>query len=82
MSKQTQKELEGEMESGGIERYRKKRRAAEEKSIESTTPAGQWLLANAIQPLSEALEAWKREAKTRPGKAHRAIAYYLSLIHI
>lgn len=64
------------MAQQGIDRYQRKRRIAEEKGIETTTPAGQWLLANAIGPLTQALDDWKTEALRRPGKQHRAVAYF------
>ena len=59
-----QKALESEMSTRGIDRYQRKRRHAEEKELETTTAAGQWLLANAIEPLARALEWWAVEAKT------------------
>lgn len=67
------------MSERGTARYQRKRRIAEEKELETTTPAGQWLLANAIEPLAEALADWVKLAKSRPGKCHRAVAYYEKL---
>jgi DNA-directed RNA polymerase len=76
MSKHDQYALEREMAEKGQQRYQRKRQVAEEKGIETTTPAGQWLLANAIVPLTAALTEWKQEALAKPGKMHRAVAYY------
>ena len=64
------------MSERGATRYQRKRKIAEEKELETTTPAGQWLLANAIEPLAEALADWIKLAKARPGRCHRAVSYY------
>ena len=71
-----QYDLEAEMVQLGIDRYKRKRRKAEEKELETTTPAGQWLLQTAIDPLSKAIEDWMSHARSSPGKAHRALTFY------
>ena len=71
-----QQSLEREMARLGRDRYKRKRNTAEDRGLETTTAAGRWLLANAIEPLENALGDWVRLAKSRPGRAHRAVAYY------
>lgn len=74
MSKQAA--LEAEMARLGRERYQSRRKKAEAAQLETTTPAGQWLLANAVTHLGEAIEAWVKLAEERPGRAHKAVAYF------
>ena len=68
--------LEREMAQLGRARYLARKDKAETHGLETTTPAGQWLLANAVTHLAEAIEQWIDLAKSRPGRAHRAVAYF------
>ena len=60
----------------GKARYQARKDQAEQHGLETTTPAGQWLLANAVTHLAEAIESWIHLANSRPGKAHRAVIYF------
>ena len=71
----SQADLEAQMARLGQERYESRRKKAEEHHLETTTPAGQWLLQNAVGLLSDELESWMKLAKSRPGMNHRAVQY-------
>ena len=51
----SQADLEAQMARLGQERYESRRKKAEEHHLETTTPAGQWLLQNAVGLLSDEL---------------------------
>ena len=68
--------LEAKMARLGRERYQQRKQKAEANNLETTTPAGQWLLANAVTQLAEAIDEWVALAEKRPGRAHRAVAYF------
>lgn len=70
-----QADLERQMAQLGQERYRGRRKKAEALRLETTTPAGQWLLQNAVGQLADALVEWIELAKSRPGVGHRAVGY-------
>ena len=60
----------------GRERYQSRRHKAESKHLESTTPAGQWLLQNAVAHMAEGIQHWISVANSRPGRRHRAVPYF------
>ena len=57
----------------GKARYDRKVRRAKETSLESTTSVGQYLLAESMEKLTEALESWIAAARVAPGRRHRAL---------
>ncbi|QDP54765.1 MAG: putative RNA polymerase [Prokaryotic dsDNA virus sp.] len=76
MVKHEQAELEAEMAKLGKDRYRHRKQKAEAKQLETTTPAGQWLLQNAVGHLAERIESWVATANSKPGRRHRAVPYF------
>ena len=73
MVKHEQAELEAEMAKLGRDRYRHRKQKAEAKQLETTTPAGQWLLQNAVGHLAERIDSWIAVANSKPGRRHRAV---------
>lgn len=74
--KPTQAELERDMAQKGEARYASRRAKAEARSLETTTPTGQWLLQNAVDLLSVRIISWRGAAKAAPGRRHKAVVYY------
>ncbi len=70
-----QSDLDKEMVDKGADRYRAKVSRATELNIESTHPAGQRLLQNSIESLTEQFESWVHHARTSAGKRHRALPH-------
>ena len=77
--KHNQSKLEEEMVERGKERYYHKIKRAEETSLESTTSVGQYLLAESIAHLDEALVLWLAAASKAPGRRHRAYGFLSQL---
>jgi len=73
--KHNQSRLEEEMVDLGRDRYYHKIKRAKETSLESTTSVGQYLLAEAIEKLDEALILWLSAARSAPGRRHRAYQF-------
>ena len=70
-----QSDVEREMTSLGVSRYRTKLAKARDKNLETTLPVGRRLLAHYLEPFADEIAAWKRQAKKKPGRRHRAIDY-------
>ena len=75
MAAMGQDEVEQEMTTLGRARYRTKLTRAREKNLETTLPVGRRLLAHYLEPYADEIAAWKRKAKKKPGRRHRAIEY-------
>ena len=73
--KNNQSNLEEEMVNLGRDRYYHKVKRAKETSLESTTSVGQFLLAESITKLDEALVHWLASAAAAPGRRHRAYPF-------
>lgn len=69
-----QVELEKEMSSLGVNRYRSQVQSAKEKGQESRTKYGMGLISYGIEPVSQAIEAFVAGTKG-PGRKHVAIKY-------
>jgi len=74
-----QSDLELEMVELGKSRYWAAVHKAKELGIESTTPPGQRLLAEATTLMGEALVQWMKDAEDKPGRMHRAHQYLSQL---
>ena len=74
-----QSDLEREMVEAGKSRYWSAVHKAKEMGIESTTPPGQRLLAEAVTLMGNALIEWMDEAESKPGRMHRAHKYLTEL---
>ena len=70
-----QHDLESEMVDLGKQRYKSKVAKAVEQELETTTAAGQKLLRESIPELTKAITKWKREARSKPGRRHRALPF-------
>ena len=70
-----QRDLEEEMVELGKSRYQSKVAKATQQELETTTPVGQKLLRESVPELTKAIDKWKREASSQPGRRHRALDY-------
>ena len=71
-----QHEVEREMTELGVARYRGKLAQAREKEIETAMPIGRRLLTHHLDPYTEEMRAWVKNAASGPGRRHRAVEYF------
>jgi len=70
-----QSDLNAEMRDLGVRRYRSSLAKARSGDRETTTGAGQRVLEKSTEQLAQGIKAWKKHARSRPGRLHRVYPY-------